>query len=75
MVGILQPSGFLAVGSIVPSGEKEEEEKQIYLLRRSSSLVSMPIIVKHNGAELTGQKLILQMFLLKFPSIYSKLKS
>ena len=58
MVGILQPSWFLAVGSIVPSGEKEEEEKQIYLLRRSSSLLSMPIIVKHDGAELTGQKFI-----------------
>ena len=58
MVGILQPSWFLAVGSIVPSGEKEEEEKQIYLLRRSSSLLSMLIIVKHDGAELTGQKFI-----------------
>ena len=59
MVGILQPSWFLAVGSIVPSGEKEEEEKQIFLLRRSSSVLSMPIAVKHNGAELTGQKLVL----------------
>ena len=58
MVGILQPSWFLAVGSIVPSGEKEEEEKQIYLLRRSSSLLSMPKIVKHDRAELIGQKLI-----------------
>ena len=59
MVGILQPSWFLAVGRVVPSGEKEEEEKQIFLLRRSSSVLSMPIAVKHNGAELTGQKLVL----------------
>ena len=70
MVGILQPSWFLAVGSIVHSGEKEEEEKQIYLLRRSGSLLSMSIIVKHDGAEIIGQFYFLQFFLLRFPLIY-----